>query len=107
MPTPESKVKAKVNRILSKYPNIYKFMPVQTGYGVPSLDYLLCIRGTFVAIETKKAGGKPTERQERTIKEILAAGGTTFVVCGEDDTSQLEEYLKDTHNDDHKPIPNK
>ena len=105
MPTPESKVKAKVNKVLSKYPDIYKFMPVQTGYGVPSLDYLLCVRGNFVAIETKKAGGKPTERQERTIAEILSAGGTTFVICGEDDTKQLEDYLKATHDDTKQSIP--
>jgi len=99
MPTPESKVKSKVNKILAAYPEIYRFMPVQTGYGVPTLDYLLCIKGNFVAIETKKAGGKPTERQERTIEEINAAGGTTFVICGEDDTELLEKYLKATHYD--------
>ena len=79
-------------------------MPVQTGYGVPTLDYLLCVKGNFIAIETKKAGGVPTDRQKITIKEILAAGGTTFVVCGEDDTEQLESYLKATHNDHNQSV---
>lgn len=89
--TPEGKVKEKVKRLLKKY-NCYYFMPVQTGYGAPTLDILVCAGGVFLAIETKAPGKKPTARQELTISEIRRAGGLTIVVDG--DTSELESVLK-------------
>lgn len=55
--TPEAKVKKMVNKALSMLgADCWRFMPVQTGFGTPALDYLLAIRGRFVAIETKKPG---------------------------------------------------
>ena len=84
--TPEGKVKAKVNKaLLPLKPFIWKFMAVQTGYGIPGLDYLLCVGGLFIAIETKKKGGVLTERQLDTKADIEAAGGVVFVV--DDDAS--------------------
>jgi hypothetical protein len=94
--TPESKVKAAVNRVLAKYKN-YKHMPVPYGYGASTLDYLICVNGWFLAIETKARGKKPTERQEKIIKDILDAGGTVLVIDGTDDTDTLEdlkEFMK-------------
>lgn len=91
--TPEGKVKAKVNKVLAKYRDfVYKFMPVPSGFGASSLDYLVCVASQFCAIETKKPGAKPTPRQELTIAEIRRAGGTVFVIDG--DTSELEEWLE-------------
>lgn len=89
--TPEGKVKDKVKRLLKKY-GAYYFMPVQTGYGSPTLDILACYKGIFIAIETKAPGKKPTARQELTIKEIRKANGLVYVIDG--DTEQLEEMLK-------------
>lgn len=81
--TPEGKVKQQVKVFLDILGNdVYRFMPVQTGYGAPTLDYLLCIRGHFIAIETKTKGKKPTPRQENTIRLIKSAGGHVFVVDG-------------------------
>lgn len=81
MSTPEGKIKAKLNKRLKELNQLWKFMPVPSGYGLPSLDYLLCANGHFVAIETKADAKKqPTPRQLLTMQEIRNAGGTVFVV---------------------------
>ena len=59
-------------------------MPVQMGYGAPALDFLWCVNGQFVAIETKVKGKKMTPRQEQTANEICEAGGLVFVVDGDE-----------------------
>lgn len=56
------------------------------GIGMPSVDYLLCAAGRFVAIEVKRdVRHHPTPRQASTLAKVRAAGGLTFVV--NDDTS--------------------
>lgn len=79
--TPESKVKAQVKDFL-KARGAYFFMPVQTGYGAPTLDFLGCYNGRFFAIEAKKPGGKPTARQRFTIEEMCKAGAAVLVYDG-------------------------
>ena len=65
-----------------------------SGFGKSGLDYTICFYGKFIAIETKKPGGKPTPRQELRIKEIQAAGGITFVVTSvEQAQTELREAL--------------
>lgn len=96
--TPEGKVKAAVNRIIDKYKGVYKFMPVPSGYGPSSLDYLLCVNGNFVAIETKAPGKKPTDRQKMIIGQITRAGGVVFVIDSTDATHELEQYLERHHH---------
>lgn len=88
--TPEGKVKSKVNKTLKSLSKVWRFMPVQGGYGLPALDYLLCVNGYFVSIETKVAGKKLTPRQQTTAQAIKAAGGWVFVV---DDDVSLTEAL--------------
>lgn len=93
--TPEGKVKARVNKIIARYKNVYKFMPVPAGYGPSSLDYILCVAGRFVAIETKAPSKRPTPRQEFVIKQIMDAGGIVFVIDGEPTHyEQLEKFLE-------------
>lgn len=89
--TPEGAVKAKVKRILKKY-GVYQFWPVQTGYGASTLDALVCVKGKFLAIETKAKGKKPTKRQELTIREMEVAGGVVLVIDGTN-YEELEEAL--------------
>jgi hypothetical protein len=89
--TPEGRVKAKVNKVLKTFPRLWKFMPVQTGYGLPALDYLLCVGGRFIAIETKVKGKTLTPRQLDTKAAIEAAGG---IVCIVDDDASLALALK-------------
>ena len=82
--TPEGRVKAKVKKALEKLGGqCWRFMPVQTGYGAPALDFLLCVKGRFVAIETKAPGKKLTPLQETTKSAIEAAGGIVLIVWDE------------------------
>ena len=83
--TPEGRIKAKVSAELKKLgTQCWRFMPVQTGFGTPALDYLACINGWFVSIETKKdSKAKLTDRQEATKRDMEAAGGIVLVVYDE------------------------
>lgn len=94
MSTPEGKVKAKINRLLDKYKGNYCFMPVPYGYGQSTLDYLICMRGHFIAIEAKAPGKKPTDRQKMIMEKIRAAGGAVFLIDGDDGLSQLQDHLE-------------
>lgn len=103
MTTPEAKVKAKVNKVLARYKDLYRYMPVPSGYGAPSLDYVCCYRGQFFAIETKAPGKKPTAVQMHTIAAMERAGARVFVIDHVDATGPLEEYLEATSRDPHQP----
>jgi len=88
MKTPEAKVKDDVKKYLDSIETYY-FMPVQTGYGATTLDFLVCYKGVFIGIETKAPGRKATARQRRVIENIKKAGGHAFVV---DDVKQLKTW---------------
>jgi Holliday junction resolvase len=51
--------------------------------GIP--DLLCCLRGTFVGIELKQEGEKPSKAQEHQMRKIRAAGGIAFVAESLDD----------------------
>lgn len=88
--TPEGKVKAEIKAELKKR-GWYFFMPVQTGYGATSVDFLVCVplpdywpdktHGCFLAIEAKRADGKraTTKRQDRVLADVQASGGIAVV----------------------------
>lgn len=92
--TPEGKVKKTVSALLRSVPDLYYFMPVPSGYGESSLDYLGCYRGRFFAIETKKPGGKPTDRQNMIIERMKQSGGCVFVIDG--DLTELKKWIETT-----------
>lgn len=94
--TPESKVKRKVSGLLKATPGVWYTMPVPSGFGESTLDYMGCYLGRFFAIETKAPGKQPTLRQRQTIAAIERSGGKTFVIDG--DTTELEHWLKDHHS---------
>lgn len=77
MKTEEGALKDKIKAWL-KNRNAYFFMPVQMGYGSTTVDFLCCVNGKFVGVETKAEGKKPTPRQELTIADIRKAGGISF-----------------------------
>jgi hypothetical protein len=81
--TPEGKVKRKVSKLLLATDQCYYFMPVQSGYGTSTLDYLGSHCGHAFAIETKAPGKKPTKRQEIIIREMEKAGIVVFIIDGE------------------------
>ena len=84
MSTPEGKIKDKVKKLL-KEAKVYYHMPVQNGMGAPSLDFICCVHGHFLAIETKASKGVMTLRQEITAAEMRASRATVLVITGEDD----------------------
>lgn len=93
--TPEGRVKAKVKKAFEKFGrSCWRFMPVQSGYGAPALDFLFALRGRFIAIETKAPGNKLTPQQESTKAAIEAAGGLVFVVW---DDETLDAALAAIH----------
>ena len=87
MAGPEAKVKARVKKILDSY-DAYHHWPVQTGYGAACLDCHGCVKGHYLAIETKAPGKHPTPRQLITMEQIEEAGGKVFVI-GESVTEAL------------------
>jgi hypothetical protein len=74
MKTTEARLKENVKVILDAL-GAYYYMPVPTGYGATTLDFLCCIDGIFVAIETKSPGNKPTRLQEVKLELVQKAGG--------------------------------
>lgn len=98
MSTPEGKVKAKVRKakaaLIKDGYGIWSFMPVQMGYGAPALDFLWCVNGFFVAIETKVKGKYMTPRQEQTAAEIKEAGGMVFVVFDDESLSFAVKMIR-------------
>jgi hypothetical protein len=90
MKTPEGKVKDAVKKHLDSI-GAYYFMPVQTGYGETTVDFLVCHRGMFIAIETKAPGKlTPTARQARSMAKVRKAGG--FAICV-NDVEQLKPHV--------------
>jgi hypothetical protein len=69
-------------------------MPVPSGYGRKTVDFIGCFRGHFFAVETKAEGKEPTALQALELANIKAAGGRTFVIIGEDDARPLFNWLE-------------
>ena len=93
--TPEGKVKEKVKKVLQAH-GVYYHMPVQNGMGKPSLDFVCCHEGRFLAIETKTEKGDLTLRQKATIEEMQKAGAIVLVIRGVSDGESfaiLESFL--------------
>ena len=93
--TPEGKIKKKINALLDSYgAALYRDMPVPSGYGKPTLDYVCCYRGMYFAIEAKRPTKEPTTRQEGTIEDMRAAGARVFVVNDDDSLDALAVWLE-------------
>jgi hypothetical protein len=90
--TAEGVIKDQVKALLKKH-KVYYHMAVLNGMGAPSLDFICCHDGRYIAIETKAPGKKPTPRQEITMNEIAFAGGFVFVVSCQQELDILEAYL--------------
>jgi hypothetical protein len=87
---PEAKLKAECRAWLREQ-GAYVFSPVQMGYGAATVDDLVCIEGRFFGIEYKVQPKKPTPRQEKTLEEILEAGG---IVCVIYDFEELKKIVR-------------
>lgn len=92
--TPEGRVKDAVTALLKRH-SAYYFFPVMGGYGRSGIpDIIACVRGRFFGIECKAGYNKPTPLQEKELREIQFAGGTSIVVR-EDTLAELERILND------------
>lgn len=92
--TPESKVKARVRKVLDER-NAYYVMPVTSGYGNSGApDFLVCYRGKFMGIECKAGKGKPTELQLDNLKRIEENGGIQFIINESNIELLIEEFRK-------------
>lgn len=92
--TPEGKIKAAITATLRNYGRaVYYFMPVQTGYGTATLDYLGFCCGIGFAIEAKRPKGRPSPRQQNTIEMMQEAGVRVFVIDGPVGLEELEQWL--------------
>ena len=94
--TPEGKTKKTISALLKSVPGMYFFMPVPSGYGESTLDYLGCYKGRFFAVEAKAPGKKPTDRQNMMIERMRRAGGTVFIIDG--DITELKHWIENTEN---------
>jgi hypothetical protein len=82
--TPEAKVKKAVRQVLDGL-GAYYVMPVTGGYGKQGApDFLVCLKGKFIGIETKAGKGRLTALQELNLKQIIEAGGVSLVIREED-----------------------
>ena len=80
--TPEKKTKEAIKKLLKDI-GAWFYMPVPTGFGGASLDFLVCYKGRFYGIEAKSETGKATPRQSCVMHDIARAGGG---VCLENST---------------------
>lgn len=93
--TPEGRVKTRLRRALKNCGvDLWQYWPVPRGYGMATLDCLLCVRGHFVAVETKAPGKKLTPRQKGTWGDIAAAGGNVFQVENDEDISRVIGWIQ-------------
>jgi hypothetical protein len=93
--TPEGRIKNKINKVLASYgKNVYYYMPVPGGFGKQTVDYLGCAYGRFFAIEAKRPGGKPSERQAGVIEDIDEAQGVTFLINSDDTLEEFNAWLQ-------------
>jgi hypothetical protein len=92
--TPEGKVKRSITKVLKSYPRVHYTMPVPSGFGQSSLDYVGCAGGLYFEIEAKRPGGKPTDRQLAMKRNVEAAGGRVFLIDGPHGLKQLIAWLE-------------
>ena len=94
--TPEKKVQNLIKRYLDKLGAYHvkihgsAYMPAGTA------DLLACVKGRFVAIEVKKPkGGVVSPLQNLKIKQVINAGGISFVARSVEDVKKVfkEEKL--------------
>jgi Holliday junction resolvase len=97
--TPESKVKAKVVKLVKAY-GIYYFFPATHGFGRSGVpDVICCANGKFLAIECKAGTNKPTALQEKEINDIQKSGGFAYVI-NETNLPTLENILRSLLDED-------
>jgi hypothetical protein len=81
----EADVKKELNKYLKSI-GAWWYMPVKMKYGSKIIDYLVCHKGRFYGIETKRPGKEPTLYQSLVMSAIIASGGQAW----KEDSTELE-----------------
>jgi predicted type IV restriction endonuclease len=89
----ETVFRARIRPLLHALPNTVVF-PIQQKTIKGDPDYLLCIRGKFVALELKSEGGKLDKLQQYRLDQVRLADGYAFAVWP-DDWEDVYEELKE------------
>ena len=87
----------RINEYRAKYSTIIKMMKIADRHNSGISDFLLCIGGTFVAVELKIGANKPTALQKQFIKEINEAGGITGVAWNWGDFKKIVNPVLKLH----------
>ncbi len=78
--TPEGKVKKDVKALFAAN-GVHYTMPVSNGMGkMGQGDFIACVNGRYLSVETKAEGKKMTTLQELNAEKVRAAGGAAVVV---------------------------
>lgn len=93
---PESNFRDRVRRDLQALPNTVLFPIQQVSIGGDP-DFLLCVRGFFVALELKSTGGKVSPLQEHKLQAVVKAGGTSLVAFPKN-WKQVYKFIFDLAN---------
>ena len=90
MRTPEGKIKDEVKKYLKEI-GAYYFMPVQTGYGAAGVDFYICYKGQFIALETKAGKAEPSPSQRKVLEDVDSCGGIALCI---NDVSMLRQRIE-------------
>lgn len=89
----EKSIKEGTKKLL-KENNIFFFMPSASVYGRAGVaDFICCMNGRFVAIETKSGTNKQTPLQRRFQDAVESAGGMYFLIRTESDVATMMTYF--------------
>lgn len=78
--TPEGKVKLRVKKLLADE-KVWYFCPMGQAFGRAGIpDFICCIEGQLLAIETKAGTNKPTKLQQYEMNCIEQSGGRVIIV---------------------------
>lgn len=92
--TPEGLVKKEVKDFLDSYGSrVYYHMPVQAGFGKRGLDFFVCYKGMFIAIETKRWGGYGKKFQVDLVEEVRDAHGHAMIIDNVAQVKALFDYI--------------
>jgi hypothetical protein len=94
--TPEGFVKNDIKKLLKKYQaHVWYNMPVPSGYGVSTVDFIGHCCGRFFIVETKAEGKEPTQLQLNMMNDSDSKGGISFTVIGRNSPQlkALEDWI--------------
>lgn len=88
----ESVIVRDILKYLNSLPNCFAWKEHGGMYGTAGIpDIICCYRGEFYAFEVKGPHGKLTKLQEKTIRDIQAAGGQAYVVRSVSEVQRIME----------------